>query len=50
MNELLLILLLMVSLRDIFGPKGRLVEILSKEDQSLVLEVSFKIKYVTQKS
>ena len=31
---------MMFSLRDIFGPTGRLVEILSKEDQSLVLEVS----------
>ena len=40
----------MLSLRDIFGPTGRLVEILSKEDQSLVLEVNFKIKFVTKKS
>lgn len=51
MKKLLLILLVMLSLRDIFGPKGRLVEILSNEDQSLVLEVvNFKLKYVTKKS
>ena len=38
------------SYRDIFGPTGRLVEILSEEDQLLVLEVNLNIKYFAKET